>query len=398
MRYTLRGAGLIDVEAGVLRDHALLVDGERIAAVGPIATLPPDVPQVDLGEAVLVPGFIDAHTHVTIRPWEGNQHAQLARPAVWQTVRGVANLRRMLQSGVTTARIMTEAHDIDFTFRDAIAQGEVEGPRLRVAGAGLSPPGRHGGAVSGVAGPDALRSAVRERISKGADHIKVFTTGGVSSTDTSLEESNYSVDELRAIVDEASSAGLRVAAHAHGGAGVDLAVEAGITSIEHGALLSEENLTRMHEAGTWLVLTNTILFHPTGIEQGDGAEPAILAKVQQARASMARVATAVREAGIPVAVGTDSMHGLFAYELEWMVAHGWAPAEALRAATSGGARLLGIESDSGRLAPGMRADVVALARDPLSDITAAADVVAVYKAGTQYRGACSTPRAASATA
>jgi imidazolonepropionase-like amidohydrolase len=383
--------GIFDGTADTLRTgQGVLVEGDRVVAVGPAASLAaPDVRVCDLGDSVIVPGFVDAHTHVTIRPGEGDQHAQMGRSAAWQTIRGVQNVGRMLQSGVTTARIMTEEFDIDFEFRDAIERGEIQGPRLLVSGPGLSPPGGHGSAQGGVAGIEPLRAAVRARAARGADHIKIFTTGGVSSTGTNLVDSNYSGPEIAAIVDEAAQAGLTVSAHAHGGRGVELAVANGIHSIEHGALLSAENLEQMRQANTFLVLTNTILFHPSGIEQGDARADAIMQKVQQARASMAANAPRVRDSGIPIALGTDSMHGLFGYELQWLVEHGWTTAQALTAATSGGAALLG-DSRIGVLEAGSCADFVVLARDPFVDITAVFDVLAVYRDGVQVAGTSSS--------
>jgi imidazolonepropionase-like amidohydrolase len=373
------GAGVVDaVRPGLQRGAGLLVRDGRVVSVG--AACPPGAARVDLGECVLVPGFVDAHTHITIRPGEGGQHEQLQGPPAWQAVRGVDNLRRAVRSGVTTARIMTEEHDIDFHYKAAVAAGEVAGPRLRVAGRGLSPPGKHGGAVAGVAGIAGLREAVRANADKGADHIKIFTTGGVSSVNTSLEESNYSAEEIRTIVATAREYGLTVSAHAHGGAGVDLAVENGVRSVEHGALLDAGNIARIAHHGAWITLTNTILFHPSGIEQGDAREPAILRKVRQARDSMSGAAREIRAAGIPVALGTDSMHGLFGYEMQWLVEHGWSPEEALLAGTRGGADLLGAH-DIGTLAPGRRADFVVLRRDPLDDITAVYEVAGVYQDG-----------------
>jgi len=381
-RTFLLGAGVFDGTSDGLRaGEGLLIDGDRVVAVCRPDAAGDAVMRVDLGHAVIVPGFVDAHTHVTIRPGEGNQHGQMMKPAVWQTIRGVENLRRMLASGVTTARIMTEEHDIDFEFRDAIARGEVAGPRLLVAGPGLSPPGAHGSAAGGgVAGVGPLREAVRTRAERGADHIKIFTTGGVSSTNTSLSESNYSGEEIAAIVDEAAQSGLQVSAHAHGGAGVNLAVDNGIHSIEHGALLDDANLRRMVGSQTWLTLTQTILFHPEGIERGDAAVPQIMQKVKEARAYVSGNAARIREAGIPLALGTDSMHGLFGYEMQWMVEHGWSAQQALAAATSGGAGLIG-QADVGRLAVDARADFVVLGSDPFVDITAVYDVTAVHRAG-----------------
>jgi imidazolonepropionase-like amidohydrolase len=383
-RVFYHGSGVFDgTHDGLRAGHGVLVEGADVLGVGTTAELVTDGVRVrDLGEGVVVPGFVDAHTHVSIRPGEGDQHGQLVKPGVWQAVRGVENLRRMLFSGVTTAKIMTEEHDIDYEFRDAVARGEVVGPRLLVAGPGLSPPGGHGSAAGGVAGVEDLRKAVRTRAERGADHIKIFTTGGVSSVNSSLAESNYSAEEIAAIVDAAAEAGLKVSAHAHGGPGVDLAVENGIHSIEHGALLDAGNIERMVEHNTWLVMTQTILFHPEGIERGDARVPQIMDKVREAREYVTRNAARIRESGIRLALGTDSMHGLFGYELQWLVEHGWTEREALTAATRHGGELIG-DPRAGVLGPGSRADFVVLRRDPFEDITAVYEVDAVYRAGRQ---------------
>jgi imidazolonepropionase-like amidohydrolase len=362
------------------RDAVLVVRGGVVEAVGAQAQVAPPGAQVtDLGGYVL-PGFVDAHTHVTIRPGEGRQHWQLVQPAPWQAIRGVANVERMLRSGVTSARIMTEDHGIDYQFRDAIARGEIAGPRLLVAGLGMSPPGGHGSAGGGVAGVGPLREGVRRRVADGADHIKIFTTGGVSSSGTALMESNYSAEEIGAIVDEARSLGRVVSAHAHGGAGVTLAVQNGIHSIEHGALLTDENVAEMAAAGTWLTLTQSILFHPDGIERGDAGDPTIITKVKEARAAVSRGVHRVREAGIRIALGTDSMHGHIGFEAQWMAEHGWTTSEALLALTRGGGELIG-DPTAGVLRPGARADFVVLDGDPVADITALAAPRQVYRAG-----------------
>jgi imidazolonepropionase-like amidohydrolase len=359
----------------------LVVEGGRVTAVGDAAALArPGQAEHDFGAAVIVPGFVDAHTHVTLRPGEGDQDGQCEAPVAWQTIRGFANLRQMLASGVTTARIMTEEHRIDLEYRDAIERGEVTGPRLLVSGAGLSPPGGHGCVGPGVAGVEQLRAAVRGRAQDKVDHIKVFMTGGMSSPGGALMDSQYSQAEIGAIVEEAAAHGLRVSAHAHGGPGVAFAVAAGIHSVEHGVMLTAGDTRVMAERGVRLVLTTTILHHPDGLERGDGGNPAILAKIRQGREISARTAELVRASGVKIAVGTDSMHGLFGYELSWLVEHGWSPREALTAATAGGAAVLE-RDDIGVLRPGSRADFVVLARDPLDDITAVRDVVAVYQDG-----------------
>jgi imidazolonepropionase-like amidohydrolase len=376
-----RAAGVFDgVNGQMVRGAVLVVRGGVVEAVGREAEVAPPGARVNDLVGYLVPGFVDAHTHVTIRPGEGRQHWQLVQPSAWQAIRGVANVEQMLRSGVTTARIMTEDHGIDYQFRDAIARGEIAGPRLLVAGLGMSPPGGHGSASGGVAGVGPLREGVRKRVADGADHIKIFTTGGVSSSGTSLMQSNYSAEEIDAIVDEARSLGRVVSAHAHGGAGVTLAVQNGIHSIEHGALLSDENVAEMAAAGTWLTLTHSILCHPDGIERGDAGDASIIAKVMEARAAVSQGAHRLREAGIRVAVGTDSMHGYISFEAEWLVEHGWTATEALLALTRNGGELIG-DPTVGVLRPGARADFVELDGDPVADIAVLAAPRRVYREG-----------------
>src|SRR5262249_44290855 len=214
------------------------IGGGRVVRVGEAAALAGAAhAEHDFGTGVIVPGFVDAHTHITLRPGEGDQDGQSMAPAAWQTIRGFANLRRMLASGVTTARIMTEEHRIDLEDRDAIERGEVTGPRLLVSGVGLSPPGGHGCVGPGVAGTEALREAVRRRAGDRVDHIKVFMTGGMSSPGGALMDSQYSRAEIAAVVDEAAEHGLKVSAHAHGGPGVAFAVAARGPPVAAGGLL-----------------------------------------------------------------------------------------------------------------------------------------------------------------
>ena len=370
-------------------DHAVLISGDRIEAVGPQAVFAStDARRVDLGDATLVPGFVDAHTHLTIRPGEGDQHGQLRRPHVWQALRAVRNLAAMVASGVTTARIMGEQAGIDHVIKGHIAAGELVGPRLFVSGTALSATNGHGAALGVADGLDGVRRAVRTNLRDGADHVKFFMTGGVSSSGSSLYAYHYGRDEVRAIVEESHRADRRVAVHAHGGPGVTICAEEGVDSIEHGGLLTDENVAAMERHGTWLVLTKTIGHHPDGIERGDAHRPEILAKLHQSRAADAEIFGRIRASGLRYALGTDSMHGLFGHEIAWLVQRGIAPEAALVAATRHGAEVIGVERELGTLEPGKLADVVALRGDYLRDPrTAADDVLLVMKAGDVLKGA-----------
>ena len=385
-------SGLFDgITGSTSHDSALLVDGGSVVAVAPYRDLRGAADEEhDFGSSVILPGFVDAHTHITIRPGEGDQHGQLRMPSAWQAIRGVRNLADMLSSGVTTARIMSEAHGIDFEFRDAVARGEVAGPRLLASGFGLSPPGGHGSGEWGVAGPAALRTAVQERVARRADHIKVFMTGGVSSAGLQLTGSNYDLAECTAIVTAARQAGINVAAHALGGPGVDIALDAGIHSIEHGTMLTPPQLAAIERTGTWLVLTTSILFAPEAIESGDGQVPQIMDKLLSARSHMLNVVDgmhAVRR----LALGTDSMHGMFGREIKWLVEHGWTPSQALLAGTRNGGELIS-DPRVGVLQPGSFADFVVAPADPLADIDAVGMVSEVYRGGQRVASAgCVTP-------
>lgn len=383
MATLIQGKGVINATGSGFRSGvAVLVENGRILELAPADKLRPKANEVlDLGSAVLLPGFIDAHTHLTIRPGDGDQHGQLEKPIVWQALRGVANVRKMLESGVTTARVMGEKAGIDFEFKKSTASGEILGPRLFVSGTALSASNGHGAALGIADGIEEVRKAVRDNLRKGADHIKIFVTGGVSSSSGDIYAYHYSHEEIRTIVEEAHRAGRKVAAHAHGGEGVNLCAEEGVDSVEHGGLLTDENIKKMSAAGTFLVLTNTIAFHPAGIEKGDANNPSIIAKMKTVRETIAATFERIKASGLRFALGTDSMHGLFGYELEWLVQHGLSPEEAIIAATKHGAEVMGKETELGTLEPGKFADIVALAGNPLEDIRAVYDVVAVIKEG-----------------
>lgn len=383
MATLIQGKGVIDgTGKGFHTGMGVLIEDGRVLELASTDTLRTKADELlDLGNTVLLPGLINAHTHITIRPGEGDQHGQLKKPIVGQALRGVENVKRMLQGGVTTARIMGERAGIDLEFKRAIASGELPGPRLFVSGTALSATNGHGAALGVADGVESVRQAVRKNLREGADHIKLFVTGGVSSRGGDIYAYHYSREEIRAAVEEAHRAGRKVAAHAHGGEGVNLCAEEGVDSVEHGGLLTDENIDKMLQANTWLTLTNTIAFHPKGIEKGDAGDPSIISKMKAVRETIKGTFERIRASGLRFALGTDSMHGLFGYELEWLVNHGISPEDAIVAATKHGAEVMGKGGELGTLEPGKLADIVALKRNPLEDIRAVYEVAAVIKEG-----------------
>lgn len=357
----------------------VVVDGDRIAA-GPA---PEGAEVIDLGDAFVLPGLVDAHTHLSVRPGLGDQLGRLRQPPGRQALRVPDNLRADLDAGTTTLRIMAEEDWLDVHVRDAIEAGELEGPRLVIATRGITASNGHGRAKSAFDGPDEIRRGARENLAHGADFLKMFATGGVSSG-SGLNSSVFSVGEMRAAVEEAERAGSYVAAHAHGGPGLQAAVEAGIRTIEHAATATDDDVQAMLDRDCWVVGTYTILFHPDGIERGDAGNPQVLAALEQAREHVTARARTVLSSGLRFALGTDSMHGQMAYEIQTAIRFGVSPTDALLAATARGAELL--DTNGGTLEPGKDADVIAVDGNPLEDPSALERVVFVMKGGKRIRG------------
>lgn len=359
----------------------VVVDGGKIVA-GPA---PDGADVIDLGSAFVMPGLIDAHTHLSVVPGRGDQLGQLRQEPGRQALRVPDNLRRDLDAGTTTLRIMGEEDWLDVYTRTAIEAGQLEGPNLVIATRPIAASNGHGRMKMSLDGVDEIRAGARENLFRGADFLKLFATGGVASG-TGLQNSAYSLDEIRAAVEEAERVGTYVAAHAHGGPGLTACVQAGVRTIEHAAVASDEEVEAMLDAGCWLVGTFSILFHPQGIEQGDGGNPLILENLKQARERVTERMEQILASGLRLALGTDSMHGEMAYEVQTAIRFGVSPKDALLAATARGAEALRIESRTGTLEPGKDADLIALDGNPLEDPGALGRVVFVMKGGRQYRG------------
>lgn len=383
----------------------VLVVGGRIAAVGPAGTLQlparapadagaaPEPVRIDLGGRALLPGLIDLHTHLLLHPYDETPwDDQVLRESLeLRTIRAVTAARATLAAGFTTVRELgTEgAGFADVALRDAVARRMIPGPRVFAATRAIVATASYGPAgfdprwdvpkgAQEATGVDGVRRAARQQIAAGADWVKVYADysrrPGAPSTPT------FSLDELAAAVDEARSAGLRVAAHAHTAEGVRRAVLAGVATVEHGTGATPEVLDLMRQHGTVLVPTLAAveaIARYAGWHPGEPEPP----RLREARATFAHALAA----GVTIANGSDAgvfAHGQNAHEIELLVAYGMTTRQALRAATATAAAVLGRGADLGRIAPGFTADLAAFDGDPLADVAALRHPVLVLKEGT----------------
>lgn len=377
-RRILDGTGRPPLEHGVV-----LIEGDRIRAVGRQADLAiPEGAQVyDCGAHTVLPGFVDAHSHASIVPGLGDQIGQLRQAPARQLLRAVQNLRADLRAGVTTMRVVGEEHFIDIELRDAIAAGRLAGPRLRVATRPITARHGHGAALTYSDGEDQIRRHIRENVAAGCDLIKLFMTGGVSSTAGGTLWYAYSPAEVAAAVDEAHRNQRPVAVHAHGGPGLRLCIAAGVDTIEHGKLATREDLDEMRRRGIWLVTNNAVSGHPEGIEKGDGHNPVIMARLREARAHARENFRHVLDSGVRWALGTDAMHGLMWWEIAQVTEWGADPHDAILAATRRAAEAIGLGQEVGSLEPGKLADLISVDGDPLRDVTCLQRVGLILQGG-----------------
>jgi imidazolonepropionase-like amidohydrolase len=359
-----RADALLAVEDGLLVDEAAETESE----------------QLDLSRYFVMPGVIDAHNHLSVIPGRGDQLGQLRQEPGRQALRVAGNLRRDLESGVTTMRIMGEEDWLDVYTREAIADGTLDGPDLLIAGRGRAASDGHGRLKSAFDGADEIRRGARENFAHGADFLKIFATGGVASGGV-LSTAGYTDAEMSAAVEEAERVGSYVAAHAHGGPGLSAAIRCGVRTLEHASLASDEEIEQMIERGCWLVGTFSVIFHPDGIERGDGGNPAVMAALELARERVGERMPQILASGVQLALGSDSMHGCMPFEVQKAIEFGVPPADALVAATAGGAAACRVDDRTGTLEPGKQADLIALDGDPLADPRALDRVVYVMKGG-----------------
>ena len=385
----------------LLTNQVVLIEGDRISEVGPRdrVNIPAEAEIIDLSRATLLPGLIDAHTHIFLTGESHGRYDEQLLKESWQyrTIEAVVNAKKDLDAGFTTLRdVETEgAMYSDVDVRNAIDRGLIPGPRLQVATRAISTTGGYPlegyspevtvpSGVQIVDSPNAARQAVREQIKYGADLIKIYSTHRHHFTPEGKLVSipTLTLEEVRAIVDEAHREGVKVACHAYGGEGLHNCIEAGVDSIEHGLDLDDASITKMVEKGIYLVPTLYVYeFEPEGDLRATGG------KTSRARIHEPSFRRAVAR-GVKIAFGTDVgpfLHGTQAKEFEYMVRFGMTPVQALRAATSVAANLMGWQDRVGSIEKGKLADLVAVSGDPLADITELERVRFVMKGGQVVR-------------
>ena len=357
------GPFLIETDGPAITSVTKITDGDSASA------------DIETG-LTAVPGFIDCHEHIGIDV--GDEHAQSIDDASRIILRGVRALAGMTRGGVTTIRDCGERADVEPYWVEALENGTIPGPRVIRSVTPIARTGGHAWYLSAQTdGPDDIRGAVRRNVRAGADFIKVMATGGLGTIGSLPTRPEYTAPELFALVDEAHRLGRKVAAHAHGGEGVDQAIEAGVDSIEHGCLVTEKQLESMAGNGTALVVTMGV---GLAFETDPEVPASIQAKMNSVNESYWKVLAQAREAGVSVVVGSDCVHGGVAQEMGYLVRAGFSPVEALTAGTAGAATLLG-RGELGALTPGSAADIVLVDGDPSADIRAAERVRAVMTAG-----------------
>jgi imidazolonepropionase-like amidohydrolase len=410
----LRAAHLFDAVSGKLVDHGVVVVvGTKIQAVGSDLKIPDGAQVVDLGDATLLPGFIDAHVHLSGEAgtnWYHDWFASIMRFPAEQALYGAHYAKATLEAGVTTVRDLGSADYVALGLRNAIEAGVIPGPRMLVANYAIGATGGHAdqdpvppqriavaGPLQGVCnGADDCRAAVRYQVKFGANVIKFMPSGGVLSLSDPVDNPQLTQEEMNAIVSEAHEWGRKVAAHCHGDRAAKMAIAAGVDSIEHGSFLQDDTLQEMKKKHVYLVAT---LFAGAWVgERLDSFPPPIAAKARAAAAQAQQMFQHAVKIGVPIAMGTDAgvePHGLNAREFSLMTKNGLSPAQALMAGTANGADLLGISDRTGTLVAGKLADVIAVAGNPLSDVRATEHPVLVMKEGTVYLGAPGLRTAAS---
>jgi imidazolonepropionase-like amidohydrolase len=402
----IKAGRLIDVDAGkALSNQIMLIRDNRFTAVGEAVEIPSGATVIDLSNMTVLPGLIDCHTHLAdgTRDPSGDPLTYLKRTAAEVALESVPNARLTLESGFTTVRDVGVYRALtDVALRDAISRGDIPGPRMYVAGAYVTITGG-AGALTGAApdiqlpwdlrygqadGPWQVRAVVRKLANNGADHIKILSSGAVLEHGSNPNAQEFTMEELRAAVEEAQAFGLRVEAHAHAAQGIKNAILAGVASVEHATMIDDEGIALAKEHGTYLDMD---IYDEECIEQDarHGAIPADFVQHDAALGQMQRdnFRKAVA-AGAKMSFGTDAgvcPYGVAARQFAFMVKYGMTPLQAIQAATKNAADLIGHSDVLGSIKPGKYADLIAVQADPLQDVRALENVSFVMKDGKVYK-------------
>jgi imidazolonepropionase-like amidohydrolase len=398
-RTLVRAAHLVDVQTGKLLDsQTIVVVGDTIQSIGPSGKVTAQSGDrvIDLGGMTVLPGLIDVHTHLTMNP-DFDPYRELTSTRAKEAINGVVNARTTLMAGFTSVRNVGAYGFVDVDLRDAINSGQVEGPHMLVSGPLIGITGGHcdenllpieyhvvaDGVADGIA---QVQHKVRENIKYGADLIKICATGGVLSKGDDPQASQFTLEEMQAIVADAHRLGRKVAAHAHGAQGILWATEAGVDSIEHGSYIDDAGIAEMKKRGTYLV--PTLYLEDWMVEKGNLPPFYHQKMVDVSAVAKSNIKRAMR-AGVKIAMGTDAAvypHGLNAHELDVYVNQlGMAPLAALQTATVNAADLMGWSAKTGSLEPGKWADIIAVDSNPLEDVRVLQNVKFVMKAGVVYK-------------
>src|SRR6202034_3672108 len=388
---------LLDVHSGKILDaQTIVVSGDRIIAIAPTdaTAAQPGDKVIDLGGMTVLPGLIDVHTHLTMNP-VFDPYLELTETNAKDAINGVVNARTTLMAGFTTVRNVGASGFVDVDLRDAVNAGQVVGPHMQVSGTLIGITGGHwdenllpirshevgDGVADGIA---AVQHKVRENIKYGAALIKICATGGVLSKGDDPQASQFTLEEMKAIVADAHRLGRKVAAHAHGAQGILWATEAGVDSIEHGSYIDDAGIAEMKKNGTYLVPTLYLGDWFLENAEKNHVPDFYLAKAKAVMPIARKNIAHAFASGVKVAFGTDAAvypHGLNAHEFAVMVKLGLTPLQAIQAATVNAADLLGWLGKVGSLEPGAWADIVAVDGNPLQDVTTLERVKFVMKGG-----------------
>lgn len=402
----LKAAHLFDSVSGKLVDNGVIViEGSKIESVGNQGSLPQNARVIDLGNATLLPGFIDAHVHLSGEmgdDWYKDFYNGIMRFPAEQALYGAHYAKITLESGVTTVRDVGSTDYIALGLRNAIRAGMIPGPRMLVSNYAIGSTGGHAdqdpippntvavaGPLKGVCnGADECRAAVRYQVKYGADVIKFMPSGGVLSLSDPVDNPQLTQEEMNAIVSEAHLWNRKVAAHCHGDTAAKMAIIAGVDSIEHGTFLKDDTLLEMKKKHIYLVPTLSAT-DAVG-RKLDKFPPAIAMKAKAAAAQSQAMFRHAVKIGTPIAMGTDAAvgrHGRNAFEFELMRNFGMAPEQALMAGTANGADLLGVADKTGTIVAGKSADIIAVSGNPLLDMSTTRHPIFVMKEGQIYVGA-----------